>query len=81
MRNACPVSRFVEIMEKSKCRKEPETSKIRERLVDILTNSTQFKVVVNLTRKENMYIFTNSLKMLFIILKTFIRKSISNKKM
>ena len=43
MSKACPVSRYVETIEKSKCRKDPETSKTRERLVNILIKSAQFK--------------------------------------
>ena len=61
MIKACPVSRFVEIIEKSKCRKDPETSETRERLVNILIKTAQFKVVANLTKKENIDIFTNFL--------------------
>ena len=61
MSKACPASRYVETIEKSKCRKDPETSKTRERLVNILIKSAQFKVVANFTKKENIDIFTNFL--------------------
>ena len=61
MSKACPASRFVEIIEKSKCRKDPKTSEARERLVNILIKSVQFKVVANLTKKEYIDIFANFL--------------------
>ena len=61
MKKACPLSRFAEIMRKSKCRKESEINKERELPEHILPNSALFNINENLTKQENIDIFTKSL--------------------
>ena len=60
MKKACPLSRFVEIMGKSKCRKESEINKARELPENTLAKSAQFNINENLTKQKNIDIFTKS---------------------
>ena len=60
MKKTCPLSRFVEIMGKSKCRKESEINKARELLENVFAKSVQFNINENLTKQENIDIFTKS---------------------
>ena len=61
MKKACLFSRCVEIMARSKCRKESENNKARELPENILAKSTQFNVNENLNKQGNVDIFTKSL--------------------
>ena len=55
------MSRFVEVMGKWKCRKESEINKARKLPKNILAKSAQFNINKNLTKQENIDIFTKSL--------------------
>ena len=61
MKKACPLSRLVEIMGKSKRRKESEINKARELPENILARSAKFNINENLSKQENIEIFTKSL--------------------
>ena len=61
MKQACPLSRFVEIMGKPECRKESEINKARELPGNILAISVKFNINENLSKQENIEIFTKSL--------------------
>ena len=54
------LSRFVEIMGKSKSRKESEINKARELPENIWAKSAQFKINGNLIKQENIDIFTRN---------------------
>ena len=62
-KKACPLSRFVDIMGKSKCRKETEIAKARELPEKTLAKSAQFNIYENLTKQENIDIFSKSLSL------------------
>ena len=55
------MSRFVEVMGKWKSRKESEINKARKLPKNILAKSAQFNINKNLTKQENIDIFTKSL--------------------
>ena len=74
MKKAFPLSRFVEIMGKSKCRKESAINKARELLENVLAKSVQFNINENLTKQENIDIFTKPLLLEAASIEIFIRK-------
>ena len=61
IKKACSLSRFLEIMGKSKCTKESEINKARELPENILVKNTQFNINENLSKQENIGLFTKSL--------------------
>ena len=60
MKIACPLTRFLENISKSKCRKESEINKARELLKNILAKTTQVNINENLSKQKNIDIFSIS---------------------
>ena len=54
------MSRYLENMSKPKCRKESEINKARELPKNILVKTTQFNINENLSKQENIGIFSIS---------------------